>query len=371
MEVKNNGFIPWAKPDYWGNEVAYATEALQSTWISGGPYVNRLEDDVKKLSGFKHVLAVANGTAAIHLAYLGLDLKPGDEVIVPAFGFMAVANVALHMGLKPVFADVDPESWCITAETIAPKITSRTRAIVPVHTYGVVCDMEPIMALAREKNLYVVEDCAESFFSKLDGKYCGNFGDVNTFSLHATKTIATGEGGLVNCVSDAVADKMALYRSHGMRRKDKFYWHELPGHNFRLTNVQAAIGVAQLEKLDTILQSRKRIFELYTKMLGGAEGITFQSVTRGCEPVIWAVAFLLDKNAYPQGRDTVIEQLKALGIETRPGFYSSAHLPIYEKHNGVDTAVHVSENTISVPSYPTLSEEQVNYITQELIRLKK
>jgi perosamine synthetase len=371
MEIKKNDFIPWAKPDYWGNEVEYATEALKSTWISGGPYVEKLEVEVQKILGTKNIFAVANGTAAIHLAYLGLGLQPGDEVIVPAFGFMAVANVALHMNLKPVFADVDPETWCITAETIERKITKKTRAIVPVHTYGVVCDMPPIIELAKRHGIFVIEDCAESFFSKLNGIYCGKFGDVSTFSLHATKTIATGEGGLTTCNDDQVADRIALYRSHGMRRKDKFYWHELPGHNFRLTNVQAAIGVAQLEQAEKILEARRRVFETYKQFLNNVAGLTLQQTTKGCDPVIWAVALLADSRFYPQGRDTLIQQLKSAGIETRPGFYSSAHLPIYEKHDGVDTAVFVSENVISLPSYPTLSKEQIQYIVHQITSLRK
>lgn len=371
MEVNKTEFIPWAKPDYWGREIEYATEALHSTWISGGPYVNKLEDELKAILKMNHVFAVANGTAAIHLAYLGLGLQPGDEVIVPAFGFMAVANVALHMGLRPVFADIDPGTWCITAETIGQKISSKTKAVVPVHTYGVVCEMEPITALAKKKGIYVIEDCAESIFSTLNGELCGRFGDVNTFSLHATKTIATGEGGLVVCNDDAIADKVGLYRSHGMRRKEKFYWHELPGHNFRLTNIQAAIGVAQLEKVETILQERKRIATLYRQYLGDLEGIKFQQVTKGCDPVIWAVAVIIDDSFFPQGRDQLIEQFRNAGIETRPGFYSSAHLPIYEHHDGVDVAIHTSEKVISLPSYPTLTEDQVFYIAQKFKSFRK
>ena len=365
-----NTSIPWAKPDFWGNEVDYVTKALTSTWISGGVYIDQLENEFKEILGKKHVLAVSNGTTAIHLAYLGLDIKPGDEIIIPGFCFLASANIALLTGAKPVFVEVDVDTWCMDPEDLERKITPRTKAIVPVHTYGNVCDMEDIMHMADSKGIPVIEDCAESLFSKYNDKQSGVFGLINTFSFQATKTITTGEGGLVVTDDDALAEKMMLYRSHGMNRQKVIYWHELPGHNFRLTNLQAALGVAQLEKSEIIVAERKRVYETYYKYLTGVNGVKLQKVSDNIDPVIWAVALQLDPLAYPQGRDAVIQQLKGVGIETRPGFYASSLLTIYDKHS-LPICENISKTVISLPSFPTLSNEQIEFICKELIKLNQ
>lgn len=362
--------IPWAKPDYWGNEIEYVNKALQSTWISGGAYVDQLEKEFNSILNKKHVLAVSNGTTAIHLAFLGLDIKPGDEIIVPGFCFLAAANIALLVGAKPVFVEVDKDTWCIDLNDLEKKITNKTKAIVPVHTYGNVCDMDAIMMIANKNGIPVIEDCAESLFSKYKGKQSGSFGLINTFSFQATKTITTGEGGLVVTDNDAIAEKMRLYRSHGMNRQKIIYWHELPGHNFRLTNLQAALGVAQLEKADEIIKERKRVYGTYCKLLKDIDGIHFQKINNGIEPLIWAIALKVDEKHFPEGRDTVMKKLGEAGIETRPGFYASSMLPIYEKHS-LPACEDISKNVISLPSFPTLTDEQIVFICNALIKLKK
>lgn len=363
-------YIPWAKPDFWGNEIRYVTEALESTWISGGAYLDKLEDSFSKSLGQKHVLAVSNGTTAIHLAYLGLGLKAGDEVIVPGFAFMAAANIALHMGLKPVFADVDKETWCLSAASLAKAVSPRTKAIVPIHTYGNLCNMDEIMKIADRAGIPVIEDCAESLFSKYKGKYCGTFSQLSTFSFQATKTITTGEGGLVVTNSDEINEKMLLYRSHGMDRKKKYYWHDLPGHNFRLTNMQAALGVAQLEKIDTILAERKRVFEEYKRYLSKSDSVVLQKIEAHVDPVIWAFALKLSEKAFPQGRDSVIDQLKQAGVEARPGFYASGLLKMYEPHS-LPVSEDVSKNVLSLPMFPSLANEDITYISEQLLNLSK
>lgn len=368
MEV--NKKIPWAKPDYWGNEVKYVTDALNSTWISGGAYLDKLENEFKTILGKKHVFAVSNGTTAIHLAYLGLDIKAGDEIIVPGFCFLAAANVAILVGAKPVFVEVDKDTWCMDMADLKKKITNKTKAIVPVHTYGNVTDLEELMEIANSKGIPVIEDCAESLFSKYKGKQSGVFGLINTFSFQATKTITTGEGGLVVTDDDAIAEKMMLYRSHGMNRQKVIYWHELPGHNFRLTNLQAALGVAQLEKADEIIKERKRVYNTYLKFLDKVEGITLQKIKKEVEPIVWAVALKLETPSFPQGRDVVMKSLGEKGIETRPGFFASSILDIYEKHS-LPVCENISKNTMSLPSYPTLKDDEIEFICTSLIKLKK
>jgi perosamine synthetase len=362
--------IPWTQPDYWGNEIAYVTKAMESTWLSGGAFHNQFEEQFKEILKKKHALAVSNGTTAIHLAYLGLGIKPGDEIIIPGFCFQAAANIALQMGAKPVFAEVDKDTWCLNPQDVENKITSKTKAIIPVHTYGNCCEMDEIINLAKSKNIIVLEDCAESLFSSYKGEQSGTLGLVNTFSFQATKTITTGEGGLVVTDDDELAERMMLYRSHGMNRNKVIYWHELPGHNFRLTNVQAALGVAQLEKKDTIIKERKRVYHTYVELLSGIEGIAFQKINDTVNPLIWAIALKLDAKAFPQGRDAVMNQLKEVGIETRPGFYASSILPIYEKHS-LPICEDVSKNVISLPSFPTLTNQQIEFICKEFIKLKK
>lgn len=369
MNRSDQPTIPWAKPSFWGNEKRYVADALESAWISGGAYIDRLEREFAQILGRKHILTCSNGTTAILLSYLSLGLQPGDEVIVPGFAFMAAANMALHMKLRPVFAEVDPRTWCITADDIEKKITSRTRIIVPIHTYGNVCNMPDIVELARRRDLVVIEDCAESLFSSYDGQYCGTFGHIATFSFHATKTITTGEGGLVVTNDDGCQRQMLLYRSHGLRQRGVYY-HEVPGHNFRLTNLQAAVGCAQLEHLETIISIRKKIHRHYRSKLDGHDGVTLQHFPEKVNPVLWAFALRLDTRAFSQGRDTVIRQLEEKGIETRPGFVASSLLPIYERHS-LPICEEISRTTISLPTFAALQDEQVEFICGQLLSLKR
>src|SRR5262245_15026213 len=214
-QQQSKRFIPWAKPTLFGDEQKLIEEALSSNWISGGPFLEQFESRLAKFLGSKYACATSNGTAALHLAYLALGLKPGDEIVVPGFGFMAAANIALQLGARPVFCDVDPETWCMRTADIAAVLTARTRAIVAVHSYGNTCEMPDLIALGRQRGIHVVEDAAEALGSRIGGRPAGSFGNISTFSFHATKTIATGEGGLVATDDDGAAETMRLYRSHG------------------------------------------------------------------------------------------------------------------------------------------------------------
>lgn len=366
MRQKN---IPWASPHYWGNEERYVVDALKSSWISGGAYVERLEEDFSRYCDVPHAVSASNGTTALHMAYLALDIRPGDEVIVPGFGFMAAANIALHVGAKPVFSEVDAASWCMTAQDVERCITSRTKAIVPIHTYGNVCDMAPIMELADRRGLHVVEDAAEAIGSKYMGRMAGTIAPLGIYSFHATKTITTGEGGAAVTSSVELRDRMRLFRSHGMATRR--YWHEVAGHNFRLTNMQAAIGCAQLEQIAAITRERDRVYKTYTGLLQNVEGVTLQCYSDKVDPVVWAIAAALDVSAFPQGRDAVIEQLKQMGIETRPGFYSANTMPhIYGKMQ-LPVCEHLSQQVISLPSSPTLTDEEIEYVCTSLRPCKK
>ncbi len=361
-------FIPWARPHLWGQESRYVQEALASTWISGGPFVEKLEGYFRDYLGVPSALLVANGTAALHLAYLALGIGPGDEVILPGYGFLAAANMTLHVGADPVFAEVDPETWLITARGIESSITPRTRAIVVIHTYGNVCDLDAIQTLARTRGIPLIEDAAEALGSRWGGGLAGTVGDLGTYSFQATKTVTTGEGGLVVTRSPELAEKMALYRSHGLQRKTH-YWHDLPGHNFRLTNLQAALGYAQVQHWKQIRKERQRISDCYGACLKDAEGIIPQRFAARVDPVVWAVAFRLHPEVYRSGRDAVMAAMQARGIETRPGFFPAsvhdyfrtARLPLCEK---------LARQIISLPAFIGLSDHRIERICQALLELR-
>jgi perosamine synthetase len=360
--------IPWAQPDFWGSEERYVLEALRSTWISGGEFVERLEVQIAAMIGVEFALTASSGTTAIHLAYLGLNLEPGDEVIVPGFGFQAAANIALHMHAKPIFADVDPNTWCITAEEIERLLSPRTRAVVPVHTYGNVCSMDEILAVATAAGVIVVEDAAESFASRYKDRYAGGIAPLGCLSFQATKTITTGEGGMVLTNSEDLYRRMALYRSHGMLKRR--YWHEVPGHNFRLTNVQAAIGCAQLEQIDRIIAERRRVHRSYQTRLADVPGIRLQQYPDNVDAILWAMAVEIEDDAYPQGRDRLAEQMTEVGIETRPGFYAASILPLYDCP-ALPISERLSAHVISLPTFPTLSDDQIDSICGHLAALRR
>lgn len=364
MKEMESRQIPWTQPDFWGLEEQYLIEALHSTWISGGRFVDQFESELAAFSGSPYTLAVSNGTTAIHLVYLGMGLQPEDEVIIPGFCYLAAANIALQMGIRPVFAEVNSETFCVTADTIKVVMTPRTKLIVAVHTYGNVCEMDDIMSLARSRGVLVLEDAAESFASKYKGRQAGSIAEFGTYSFQATKTITTGEGGMVLTNIPEYAHRMALYRSHGVLGRR--YWHELPGHNFRLTNLQAALGCAQLVRLDSIIKERKRVHQAYASGLKDIAGVRLQEFRPTVDSVLWALALELDPALYPQGRDRVIEQLTALGIETRSGFYAASQLPIYADCTPLPICERLANHVISLPTFASLTNSQINYICEQL-----
>jgi perosamine synthetase len=363
-----NSFIPWYQPSFWGKEKEYVLDALNSTWISGGEYVAKFEQWFSRKLDTEHAIAVSNGTTALHLIYLALGLQQGDEIIIPGFGFLAAANIALHLGCKPVFAEVNPETWCISPHDVENKITKKTRAIIAIHTYGNLCNLDSLKQLAQKHNVYLIEDCAESIFSKYGHHYCGTFGFASSFSFQATKTITTGEGGLVITQNTDLYDKMRLFHSHGLKTRGT-YQHELAGHNFRITNMQAAIGYGQIEHADEIITKKNKIYNTYKSYLSAFDGIYFQRTEEHSTPVWWVFALQLDKNAFPQGRNTVIKQLLEKGIETRPGFVASSQLKYFNAHH-LPVCETLSDAAMSLPSFPAITEEAILFICKALMELK-
>ncbi|GEA07076.1 hypothetical protein KUL42_18370 [Alteromonas sp. KUL42] len=361
--------INWSDFYHWGNESQYVTDAIDSKWVSGGQYVGRLEQQFSTLLDLNNVLAVSNGTAALQLAFLGIDIKPGDEVIVPGFGFMAAANVLRQMNAVPVFADVSLFDWNMDVAHVKALITSKTKAIVCIHNYGVMSAMAELADIAKKHGIYLIEDCAEAIFSQYQGKYCGAFGDICTFSLHATKTISSGEGGIVSCKDPELYEKMVLLRSHGLRREKKHYWHEVHGNNFRLSNVLAAIGVAQFEQYDAILKQKERVFERYQSALSNHPLISFQCYPKISSPIMWAVAIYIPFSLLSISRDELMDRLLKYGIETRPGFYTADELPIFAdiSQRSIPNAQHIASNVIVLPSGALISDDDIDFVCQTLL----
>ena len=362
--------IPWAKPTLVGREDEYVRDALASTWISGGPYVDKLEEKFKSLLDVPYTAVTSNGTTALHLAYLALDIRAGDEIILPGFAYMGAANVAILCGARPIFVDVEPATWCIAPAAIEQAITKKTRAVIPIHTYGNVCNLDVILELAESRNIAVIEDAAECLGSRWKNQLAGTLGTMGTYSFHATKTITTGEGGMVVTRDPALIEKLRLYRSHGMLRQKRYYWHEVPGHNFRLTNMQAAVGCAQLEKFDAIVAARLRVHELYRKRFQGEDGVVPQLFPTDVSPVLWTMALRLDASAFPQGRDEVIAAMLSAGVECRPGFYASSQQPIYDSPP-LPQAEKLARQIVSLPTFPGLQEAQIDFISQTLLKLRR
>jgi perosamine synthetase len=359
-----NEFIPWAAPRLWGKERELVLDAIESTWISGGSYVDQLELDFATYCGVANMVSSSNGTTALHLALLACKLSPGDEVVVPGFGFMAAANVAIHLGLRPVFSEVDPNTWCMGVEHMQPLISPKTKVIIPIHTYGNMCDMDPILEFSKQNGLIVIEDAAEAIGSSYKGRKAGSIADMGTFSFHATKTITTGEGGAVATSCAKLANDMRKMRSHGMGATR--YLHEVAGHNFRLTNFQAAMGVAQLSCIKEIEKHRREIYNEYAKRLEEIPGVKLQSVTDSSNPLIWAVAVSLGNEYFPQGRDSIMDSMLEAGIETRPGFYSASAMPHIYGEQHLPICDSVASSVISLPSSPPLTIEQIDRICGSL-----
>lgn len=358
--------IPVYRPDLSGNERAYVLDCIDSSWVSSiGVYISRFEAALSTITGVESAVSVCNGTVALHLALHCLDIGPGDEVIVPAFTYIASVNAIAQTGATPVFAESRESDWLLDPTRIEELITPRTRAIMPVHLYGAICDMPQIMEIARRHGLKVVEDCAECLGSSLHGRHPGSFGDIGTFSFFGNKTITTGEGGAVIATDPALAARLRMVKGQGQSLTRR-YWHEELGFNYRMTNIAAAIGVAQAERLPEILQRKRALAARYRDLLSRLP-LTFQHPDAGVESSEWLISMLL-----PEGcdRDRLMAEMQADGVETRPVFYCAHHMPMYANlpAGNVPVAEAIAARGMSLPSFPGLKDEEVRQVTDALAR---
>lgn len=356
-------YIPVYKPSLNGNEKLYVNQCLDTSWISSrGEFVNKFETQFAEAIGCKHAASVFNGTVALHLALLALGIGPGDEVIVPTLTYIASANSVVYCGATPVFVDSVAETWQIDPVDIERHINERTRAIMPVHLYGQSCDMDAIMKIAAKYNLFVVEDCAEAFGSYFKGRHVGTFGDISTFSFFGNKTITSGEGGMVVSEDKTLIERAKHLKGQGLAAHRE-YWHDVVGYNFRMTNIQAAIGLAQLERASELIEKKRNIADLYKK---GLTGLPILVHGEAAETVhsYWMVSILVDK---PESRDALREHLREAGVETRPLFYPVHTMPMFSKSfRRHPIAEDLAWRGINLPSWPDMNPAQVNFICQTI-----
>lgn len=354
--------IPVYRPDLSGNERRYVLECLDTTWISSlGGFIGRFEGAVRAATGADSAIGLCNGTVALHLALHCLGVGPGDEVIVPTFTYIASVNTIAQTGATPVFAECREGDWLLDPADAAARVTPRTKAILPVHLYGAACDMRALGALAAERGLGVVEDCAEAFGTTVDGRHVGTFGDVGTFSFFGNKTITTGEGGMVISRDEALAERMRVVRGQGQSLTRR-YWHEVLGFNYRMTNIVAAIGLAQIERLDAILARKRAVAARYGALLRGLP-VAFQRPTDGVESSHWLVSVLL-----PPGtdRDAAQKDMAARGVDTRPVFHCAHEMPMYAKGERFPASEDIAARGLSLPSYPTLEDADQDRVADAL-----
>ena len=352
FEYKQDCYFPVAIPNLNGNEFKYLTDAFMSTWISSsGEYIGRFEKNFSEYSDCEYGVAVSNGTVALHLALVTLGIGDGDEVIVPDLTFAATINTVLHANATPVIVDVEEESWCIDPIEIEKSITPNTKAIIPVHIYGQACNMDAIMDIAKKYDLKVIEDCAEAHGAMFNGKKVGSFGDIGCFSFFGNKVITTGEGGMCVTNDPELDEKMRVLRDHGMS-KTKRYWHDVIGYNYRMTNLQAAIGLAQLERIEEIHANRRKYENTYKKILD-SEKFSFQNNIADRRRITWLVSVLLNESI---DRESYIAKLKANGLDARPFFYPLSDMDIYKPYSSAPTPIShkLSAIGLNLPTYESL-----------------
>lgn len=361
-------FIPVSAPMLVGREKEYVLDCMDSSWISScGKYVERFETAFANFCGTRHALACCNGTAALHLALMALGVGPGDEVIVPTLTFVATANAVTYCGARSVFVDSEPETWTLDPNSIEALITPRTKAIIVVHLYGHPADMDAVLEIARRHQLFVIEDAAEAHGALYKGRRVGSLGDAACFSFYGNKIIATGEGGMVVTDDDAVARRVAQLKGQGMDFELR-YWFPIVGYNYRMMNLPAAIGLAQLERADWHLGRRKEVASWYRERLRDLPEVSWQVEKGWARHAYWLFTVTLAESIASK-RDAVMAFLEKRGIETRPVFYPMHILPPYRENSArasYPVADDIAARGLSLPTWGGLTRDDVDYVCDTL-----
>ena len=365
-------FLPVAQPDLNGHEKHYVCEAIEEGWISStGRFLDRFEREFAAFCATRHAIACCNGTVAIHLVLLGMGIGAGDEVIVPSFTYVASANAITYTGARPIFVDSEPARWNIDASRLEAAITSRTRAILAVHLYGNPADMNAIHSIAKRHQLAVIEDAAEAHGAQVEGRKVGSLGLAGTFSFYGNKILTTGEGGMVTTDDDALAARVRQFRGQGMDPKRR-YWFPIVGYNYRMTNIAAAIGCAQLERAEELLRCRLRIARGYRERLAPWSdrlGLVLPVEVPWAESVHW----LWSVRVPVRQRDSLMAFLLESGIETRPFFTPMHRLPIYadasfRQGRELPIAEELGDSGISLPTWSNLMDADLDRICDSVVK---
>lgn len=371
-----NKIIPVCEPYLKGREQEYLNQVLKSGWISSaGKFIDLFEKKFAAFCGKKYGITTTNGTTALHLALLALGIKKGDEVIIPDFTMASTLFSVLYCQARPVFVDARIDTWNIDEKLIEKKITKKTKVIMPVHIYGHPSEMGKIMKIAKKYHLLVVEDAAEAHGAEYQEKKCGGFGIINCFSFYANKIITCGEGGMVVTSDKELAEKCRYYKNLCFPLSgSRTYKHNDLGYNFRLTNLQAAIGLAQLEKIRKYIYLRRRNAKLYCKYLQDIPGIQLPVELKGCKNVYWMFGIVIDKKKFGASRDELMAWLKERGIETRFFFKPMHSQPLLKKFgffekNKYPVSRYLAENGLYLPSGTGLREQDITYICQQIKKL--
>jgi perosamine synthetase len=357
-------FAPWL-PE---SARTYVLDCVDSGWISSlGKYVPRFEEQLAAFCEAGHAVATSNGTVALHLALVVLGIGPGDEVLVPDLTFIATANAVRYTGATPVLVDVDPATWGIDPEDARRKLTPRTRAIIPVHLYGRPVDLDPLLELARRHGLDVVEDAAEAHGARYKGRRVGALGRIGAFSFYGNKIFTTGEGGAVVTNDPALAARAAFLRDHAMDPHRRYYHSEV-GFNYRMTNIQAALGCSQLEHAEEILARRQGIARAYDEGLAGIRGLAFPAAMPWEESICWMYSVLVEP-AFGLDRDAVGVELRARGVDSRPFFVPLHEMPPYLTDCPFPVTTRLSRRGINLPSGTALSPTEIATVCHALREL--
>lgn len=365
---KMRKIIPVCEPKLDGNELKYVIECIKTNWISsaGERYIRRFEEEFAERCGVKYAVSCTSGTAALHLALATLGIKKDDEVIIPTFTMIATANAVTYLGARPVLVDSEPATWNMDPDKIKEKITPRTKAIIAVHTYGHPAEMDKILEIARRYNLYVVEDAAEAHGAEYKGEKIGSIGDVASFSFYANKIITTGEGGMLTTNNKEIAKIARILKNHAFS-EERHFWHKYLGYNYRLTNLQAAIGLAQLERFNELLEARIRNAKYYNTLLNCVKGITLPHQKKDIKNVYWMYSILIEDD-FGVTRDNLRRYLAQRGIETRT-FFIPIHLqPIYFKmyNEKFPISEELCRKGMYLPSAATLTKKEIEFIVESI-----
>ena len=368
-------FIPVCEPLLAGKELEYVTDCIKTNWISSsGKYIEFFEKGFAEYCGVKHGVSASNGTTSLHLALASLGLKPGDEVIMPAFTIGSTAFAAVYCGAKPVLVDCERDTWNMDVSKLSEKITKKTKVIMPVHMYGQTCDMDPLLELAEKHDLYVVEDAAEVHGAEYKGRKAGSMGDISSFSFYSNKIITTGEGGMILTDDNAIAERARSLKNLAHSKEKRFLHHDV-GFNYRMTNIQAAIGLAQLERIDEYVEMRRRNAKLYSELLSDVEGLTLPVERRWVKNVYWMYSLLVE-DSFGMPRDKLMEELREKGVDTRTFFIPMNQQPVFRemglfKGEKYPVSDEIGEKGFYLPSGSGLSDEEIAYVCDCIKEIKK